>query len=285
MNLSSSQAEVRLREDVKATKTIAITIAAYFFCFIPAIVFAAVVYEEDDNDVWFSFIARYSIDFSSTVNPIIYYTRTRRCRSAFKQLIKNPFGSSDYKERPNLNNTRVLVGNRDGVEQENSRDVKLDGNPTGETYASKRRNALATLSIESVRVHEAGYYADGKQLSWEGQMSKCGVQAFDQLSGEETKGRHDKLNETKRQKIREQLRPFSKVHFLEVVATHIAADDSGGAKRIESAHHFRREEKRQEFTGKRKGTVSSSLVLLKVRKAAWQASEEEDIGQTMSKPN
>ena len=256
MNLSSSQAEVRLREDVKATKTIAITIAAYFFCFIPAIVFAAVVYEEDDNDVWFSFIARYSIDFSSTVNPIIYYTRTRRCRSAFKQLIKNPFGSSDYKERPNFNKTRVLVGNRDGVEQENSRDVKLDGNPTGETYASKRRNALATLSIESVRVHEAGYYADGKQLSWEGQMSKCGVEAFDQLSGEETKGGHD-----------------------------IAADDSAGGKRIESAHHFRREEKRQEFSGKRKGTVSNSLVLLKVRKAAWQATEEEDIGQTMSKPN
>ena len=256
MNLSSSQAEVRLREDVKATKTIAITIAAYFFCFIPAIVFAAVVYEEDDNDVWFSFIARYSIDFSSTVNPIIYYTRTRRCRSAFKQLIKNPFGSSDYKERPNFNNTRVLVGNRDGVEQENSRDVKLDGNPTGETYASKRRNALATLSIESVRVHEAGYYADGKQLSWEGQMSKCGVEAFDQLSGEETKGGHD-----------------------------IAADDSAGGKRIESARHFRREEKRQEFYGKRKGTVSNSLVLLKVRKAAWQATEEEDIGQTMSKPN
>ena len=33
---------------------------------------------------------------------------------------------------------------------------------------------------------------------------------------------------------------------------------------------------------KRKGTVSSSLVLLKVRKAAWQATEEEDIGQAMS---
>mgnify|MGYP002259969751 CR=1 FL=1 len=285
MNLSSSQAEVRLREDVKATKTIAITIAAYFFCFIPTTVFTAVVYKEDDDDDWLSFTASSSIAFSSTVNPIIYFTRTRRYLSAFKQLLKNPFGSSNYKERSNFNNTRVLVGNRDSIGQENSLDLKMDGNSKGEAYAGKRRNSLAILSTESVRVHEASYYADEKQLSWEGQMSKCGVEAFDQLSGEETKGGHDKLNETKRQKIREQLRPFSKVHSLEVVATHIAADDSAGGKRIESAHHFRREEKRQEFSGKRKGTVSNSLVLLKVRKAAWQATEEEYIGQTMSKPN
>ena len=202
MNLPSSQAEARLREDVRATKTIAITIAAYFFCFIPITVFTAVVYKEDDDDDWLSFTASSSIAFSSTVNPIIYFTRTRRYLSAFKQLLKNPFGSSDYKEKSNFNNTRVLVGNRDSIGQENSLDLKMDGNSSlkGEAYGGKRRNSLAILSTESVRVHEASYYADEKQLCWEGQMSKCGVQAFDQFSGEETKGGHDKLNKTRREK-------------------------------------------------------------------------------------
>ena len=282
MNLPSSQAEARLREDVKATKTIAITIAAYFFCFIPTTVFTAVVYKKDDDDDWLSFTASSSIAFSSTVNPIIYFTRTRRYLSAFKQLLKNPFGSNDYKERSNFNNTRVLVGNRDSIGQENSLDLKMDGNSKEEAYAGKRRNSLAILSTESVRVHEASYYADEKQLYWEGQMSKCGVQAFDQFSGEEMKGGDEKLNKTRREKIQGRLSPVFSVHSLEVVAAHTAADSSGGAKRIESAHHFRREEKGKEFSGKRKGTVSSSLVLLKVRKAAWQATEEEDIGQAMS---
>ena len=282
MNLPSSQAEARLREDVKATKTIAITIAAYFFCFIPTTVFTAVVYKKDDDDDWLSFTASSSIAFSSTVNPIIYFTRTRRYLSAFKQLLKNPFGSNDYKERSNFNNTRVLVGNRDSIGQENSLDLKMDGNSKEEAYAGKRRNSLAILSTESVRVHEASYYADEKQLYWEGQMSKCGVQAFDQFSEEEMKGGHEKLNKTRREKIQGQLSPVFSVHSLEVVAAHTAADSSGGAKRVESAHHFRREEKGKEFSGKRKGTVSSSLVLLKVRKAAWQATEEEDIGQAMS---
>ena len=282
MNLPSSQAEARLREDVKATKTIAITIAAYFFCFIPTTVFTAVVYKKDDDDDWLSFTASSSIAFSSTVNPIIYFTRTRRYLSAFKQLLKNPFGSNDYKERSNFNNTRVLVGNRDSIGQENSFDLKMDGNSKEEAYAGKRRNSLAILSTESVRVHEASYYADEKQLYWEGQMSKCGVQAFDQFSEEEMKGGHEKLNKTRREKIQGRLSPVFSVHSLEVVAARTAADSSGGAKRIESAHHFRREEKGKEFSGKRKGTVSSSLVLLKVRKAAWQATEEEDIGQAMS---
>ena len=282
MNLPSSQAEARLREDVKATKTIAITIAAYFFCFIPTTVFTAVVYKKDDDDDWLSFTASSSIAFSSTVNPIIYFTRTRRYLSAFKQLLKNPFGSNDYKERSNFNNTRVLVGNRDSIGQENSLDLKMDGNSKEEAYAGKRRNSLAILSTESVRVHEASYYADEKQLYWEGQMSKCGVQAFDQFSEEEMKGGHEKLNKTRREKIQGRLSPVFSVHSLEVVAARTAADSSGGAKRIESAHHFRREEKGKEFSGKRKGTVSSSLVLLKVRKAAWQATEEEDIGQAMS---
>ena len=170
MHLPSSQNEARLRADVKATKTIAITITAYVFCFIPSIAFAAVLYKEKTinyND-WFTFIALYSLDFSSTVNPIIYFTRTRRCRSAFKQLLWNPFGSGDYKERPNINESPALKGTKDSVEHRHGLDLKMDGNSTGEAFAGKRRNAIS-ISIESVN---AGIYnASGKQLSGAGQRS------------------------------------------------------------------------------------------------------------------
>ena len=46
------------------------------------------------------FIASCSLYISSTVNPVIYYLPTSRFRSAFKQFLKDPFGSSDFKEKP-----------------------------------------------------------------------------------------------------------------------------------------------------------------------------------------
>ena len=48
-----------------------------------------------------AFIAWYSLYISSALNPIIYYPLARRCRSVFKQFLKDPFGSSDFKENPN----------------------------------------------------------------------------------------------------------------------------------------------------------------------------------------
>ena len=74
MNLPSSQAEARLREDVKATKTIAITIAAYFFCFIPTTVFTAVVDKEDDDDDWLSFTA---FTFTAFTGFLLLLSRAR----------------------------------------------------------------------------------------------------------------------------------------------------------------------------------------------------------------
>jgi len=70
LNLPDLQAQARLQNDIKATKTIAMTIAAYFFSYVPALIVYAVVgnKEESQADSW----------FSSAVNPIIYYLRTSR---------------------------------------------------------------------------------------------------------------------------------------------------------------------------------------------------------------
>ncbi|KAL9971121.1 hypothetical protein ACROYT_G023608 [Oculina patagonica] len=101
LKLPRIQAEARLKYDIKATKTIAITIASYFFCYGPAIVYAVVgLQNENLANSWFAFIAWYSTYTSSAVNPIIYYLRSSRCRFAFKQFLKEPFGSSDFREKP-----------------------------------------------------------------------------------------------------------------------------------------------------------------------------------------
>ena len=77
------------------------TIAAFFFSYVPAILYAVVGNKEKSQaDSWFAFFAWYAVSFSSAVNPIIYYLRTNRFRSAFNEFIKDPFGSSDFKEKP-----------------------------------------------------------------------------------------------------------------------------------------------------------------------------------------
>ena len=101
MNSRALQEQARLQTYIKATKTIAMTVAAYFMSYVPAIVYAVVGQREMSQvDSWFGFIAWNATFFSSVVNPIIYYLQTRRLRSAFKQFLKDPFGSSDFKERP-----------------------------------------------------------------------------------------------------------------------------------------------------------------------------------------
>ena len=101
MNSCALQDQARLQTYIKATKTIAITVVAYFMSYAPAIVYAVVGQREMSQvDSWFAFVAWNATFFSSVVNPIIYYLRTRRLRSAFKQFLKDPLGSSDFKDRP-----------------------------------------------------------------------------------------------------------------------------------------------------------------------------------------
>ena len=107
MNRPALQAQARLRNDIKATKTINITTAAYFFSYVPAVAYVIVGQQKENQaDSWFGFFAWYPIFFLSALNLIVYYLRFRRFRSVFKQFLKNPIGTWDNEfVNPTLSST------------------------------------------------------------------------------------------------------------------------------------------------------------------------------------
>ena len=101
MNLPPLQADARLRIDIKATATIAITITTYIACYVPAILIAVLGLQKRSlAEPWFGFITCYSLYISSAVNPVIYCLRTSRFRTAFRQFFKHSFGSNNFKGTP-----------------------------------------------------------------------------------------------------------------------------------------------------------------------------------------
>ena len=286
MNLPASQAEARLKEDVEATKTIAITIAVYFLSYIPVIVFSIVGLNEKSTEVdnWFSFIARCSLELSSAVNPIIYYTRTNRFRSAFKQFLKDPFGSIGYKEKPNGHESDQVIARKKDREiagDENGLQVQTDGNSTRQAYTGKRRNAMAILSIESLKVGDVSakyMQPDGRELSGKACTTDLQVQDLHQVREEETcKGGDKEVNKKKtlEKKFKKRCQPLSKVHSLDVAEINTVTGGADGEKREEDvAYYCGRKDIRQDFSGKRRATITNNRELQKVRKTAWQAIEE-----------
>ena len=153
LNLPSLQEKARLKDDIKSIKTIGITIAAYFLCYVPAILYAVVgLQKENLADSWFGFIAWYSLYISSALNPIIYYLRASRCRSAFKQFLKDPFGSSDFKENHSVHRNggnqrdEVLTKRRSGERGKGGRAFKADSIQ----YSGERRNAITTSVMQEL---------------------------------------------------------------------------------------------------------------------------------------
>lgn len=150
----------RLQSDIRATKTFAIAIAAYYVSYIPAIVYAVVGNLEDNhaND-WPGFLAWYAISISSAVNPIIYYIRNSRCRSAFKQFLNDPFGSSDFKEKPSGRAKGRMKRDHQGVDNAKKNDnegtggFQTNGSQARQKYHSERRNGMMILSIQDLQTH------------------------------------------------------------------------------------------------------------------------------------
>ena len=208
MNIPPVQAEARLQMDIKATKTIAITVAAYFLCYSPAIVYAVVVGHQEGSfslaGSWLGFIAWYSLYISSAVNPIIYYLRTSRCRSAFKQFLKDPLGSSDFKEKPNgrgngekhHDKVRASKTNGERVESGEAFKVERGGNQTRQKYLSKPRNDKVVLSIENLQAEHHSHHQVGDRSGYEagrGSAPSLQVQNSYQGQGEESEeGNYEK---------------------------------------------------------------------------------------------
>jgi len=155
LNLPPLQAEARLQCEIKATKTIVITVAAYFLCYVPAILYALTGSRElNQANSWFAFIASSSLYISSVLNPIIYYLRTKRFRSAFKQFLKDPFGSSAFKEELKGKPRKLDVESVEGVDAHQTKHNKQ----RGKTYSGKQRNGLRIVPIERLEADPSTHH-------------------------------------------------------------------------------------------------------------------------------
>jgi len=107
MNLTDLQAKARMRNDLNSTKTIALTIAAFFLCYLPVLFYALVAQLDGSKaNFWFSYTSWLVHCFSTIVNPLIYYTRAYRFRFALKQFLKDPFGKGDLVQNTFLKNPK-----------------------------------------------------------------------------------------------------------------------------------------------------------------------------------
>ena len=107
MNLTDLQAKARMRNDLNSTKTIALTIAAFFLCYLPVLIYALVARLDGSKaNFWFSYTSWLVHCFSTIVNPLIYYTRAYRFRYALKQFLKDPFGKGDLVQTAFLKNPK-----------------------------------------------------------------------------------------------------------------------------------------------------------------------------------
>lgn len=88
-----------MKQDIKASKTAAITVLAFLVCYIQPVLYAASGRQDNDlTNAWLAFLVTFSIFISSGINPVIYCFRQRRFRLALKQLVKDPCGRSPFQE-------------------------------------------------------------------------------------------------------------------------------------------------------------------------------------------
>ena len=280
MSLPSLQAEARLRNDIKAVKTIAVTVAVYFICYLPAIVYAAVGSQKTGNlnEAWIGFVVSCSLYISSTVNPVIYYLRTSRFRSAFKQFLKDPFGSSDFKEQQSgrkqeeKRKTEGMGREKDAERadgEKEAREIEFDGNQPRNTHSGKQRNEMI-LSIANLQSDEwplqAGesrdYRRAGKQTR-EALASKIhAVQKPREMQGEQTeKGSEAEFivggvlgNESRKRQP-----SGKKVHPLQIINLEINEDSA--EKKTEVSLHGRQGKTESKLSlGRRRNAITSGHV-------------------------
>ena len=167
MNLPPLQAEARLQCEIKAIKTIIITVAAYFLCYVPAIVYTVVGSQELNLvNSWLAFIASGSLYISSAVNPIIYYLRTKRFRLAFKQFFKDPLGLSDFDGKPKSRFKRELEGKPRKLDGKRAEGV--DAHQTEyNNQRGKPRNGIRIVPIEPLEADPCAHHEVGDGTKYE----------------------------------------------------------------------------------------------------------------------
>ena len=86
--------------DIKATKTIFITVLAFLVCYIPPVSFVALIRIKpvSNGRTLLGHFAYLAMLMSSGINPIIYCFRVRRFRRALIQLLNEPCGKTPFQD-------------------------------------------------------------------------------------------------------------------------------------------------------------------------------------------
>ncbi|KAL9973019.1 hypothetical protein ACROYT_G019424 [Oculina patagonica] len=279
MNLAPLQADTRLQSDIKATKTIAITIVAYFLCYVPGIVYAVMgLQKESQADSWFGFIAWYSICISSAVNPVVYYLRTNRFRSAFKQFLKDPLGSSEFKEKQNCRdlatdhenevkgNVKSMAKKKDSEKAEGGYQFQVDGNETGQKYFGGQMDGVVILLTTSPEPspcfhHKAGDCSENeeeKEQSDEACASNLQVRSSSQRKYEEPEEECDEVSKT--YDVEKESREFRSKTDLLGITKMGTTEDPEEKKRVVNAYCFERESEIQGSSAKTRNAIKTFFI-------------------------
>ncbi|KAJ7393644.1 hypothetical protein OS493_003300 [Desmophyllum pertusum] len=166
MNLPPLQAEARLKCDIKAITTIAITIAAFFLCNVPSILYAMVgLKSEHQVEHWLGFTAWYCHYIATAVNRLsticepsdfapLSSSSLRSSRiKRFQRQASQTAAVTEKKEK-----TPVMTGmgwkrrERDREKSELSgktSEVQIDGNQSRQKYSVEGKNEMMILSFEN----------------------------------------------------------------------------------------------------------------------------------------
>lgn len=131
--------------------------------------------------VWVHRMVRHLYYFSSAVNPFIYYYRTNRFRSALKQFLKDPFGKTDFKEKPKY---RTREKKTDAVKNGGQENQRENETRISEEYHGERRKGLTIVSIQALQSHLCDHEQSGN-TGIENQLQKRNNFAFISAGGGE----------------------------------------------------------------------------------------------------
>lgn len=99
--------------DIKAAKTVIITIMAFAVCYFPNVCIGIWILFNSEKFVmyvsWPGQVFHLCLFLSSAINPFIYCLRLRRFRCALKQLLSNPCGRTPFQETNNKRQARQRI--------------------------------------------------------------------------------------------------------------------------------------------------------------------------------
>ncbi|CAH3020382.1 unnamed protein product [Porites evermanni] len=99
--------------DIKAAKTVIITIMAFAVCYVPNVCIGIWILFNSEKFVmyvsWPGQVFHLCLFLSSVINPFIYCLRLRRFRCALKQLLSNPCGRTPFQETNNKRQVRQRI--------------------------------------------------------------------------------------------------------------------------------------------------------------------------------